>query len=245
MGEIDQNEGHDPKPGAKQSWLYSCAQKCKESCINYYQKSKNALGHVWGHRQDTNQSLAFATWALAAFALGALWDSRDALEHGQRAWLSPQNAIVETASPLGKGAPLRFEIIYSNSGREPALGFSSDVEAITAPLPPKWTSGEWTDLVVGDNDTCASLNPIDGGPVIYPELSAFSPTMSLYATVNDSARIAQIAVPEVVLVLRGCLVYKTYDKRRESAFCFFLAPVLNTPPDKWTFRQCFRGNHAT
>jgi hypothetical protein len=162
----------------------------------------------------------------------------------QRAWLSPQNAFINPDTPISKGAPLRIEVIYSNSGREPALDFNSRLEGATELPPPHWQTGEWVDFRVRKNNTCEGLNPIENGPVIYPILSAFAPPRSIFTGINDSIRLAQIATAQVVLAMQGCLVYNTYGKRRESAFCFFLAPILNINPDKWTFRDCFSGNHA-
>jgi hypothetical protein len=206
----------------------------------YYRYACAVFCWCWKRRPDAT---TLGTWALAVVAFVALEDGRRSLEQSQRAWIAPTGAVQIPEGPLKPGSPFRFDIQYFNSGREPATDVNVNLGmGSTAPLPPQWKIGEWTEWKAGENKSCDAGQPLKDGPAVYPT-SLFN-SYNIHMTINDLDRISQIAAPNVVFVFKGCIVYKTANRRRESAYCFYLQPVDGILPDKWTFRTCGEGNHA-
>lgn len=144
---------------------------------------------------------------------------------------------------LKVGTPFRFDIVYTNTGREPALNVNTNLGGgLTVALPPRWQDGNWIDFKVGQNDSCGGAEPIIGGPTVYP--TGLFTNYTIHLSVNTLDTIGQIIKPEVVLVYKGCILYETMRTIHKSAYCFYLQPMDMVPPERWTFRTCGEGNYA-
>lgn len=197
------------------------------------------------HRRLANGTviLAGATLLVALAGVLQLMELRSADVAAARAWIAPIGASQIPEARLRRDAVFPFVVNYINTGKEPAIDVNANgSEALTRPPPPRWRDGEWSDFRTGDNKTCDGLRPIPNGAVIYPTnlLSQYS----LYRTISDISRVNQIEDGGVVLVCRGCFAYRTMNSVHQSAFCFYLKPVVNVSSDHWVFNNCPDGSFA-
>ena len=88
---------------------------------------------------------------------GVLGDQIEDLEQtrisDQRAWIAPRDA--EIVGPVERGQTLAFEIIYENTGKQPALDVvdNTRIDRIPVPLDDRGTA-YWERMLLPFNDTC-------------------------------------------------------------------------------------------
>jgi hypothetical protein len=190
---------------------------------------------LWRHCPNTHQSLAVGTWALALFALWTVIDNRAALEESQRAWIAPS---VQLIGPIAKDQVLKIRVIFGNSGKEPALNTVRQSSFGVAPLT---LTNDNTPIMgrFADNNECASLSPKNGSLTVYPTSANYFWDLLMPINIDDD-----ILNAKKLIFLNACFVYESFQKRHESAFCFYLRPEWGVPPDKWVFNHCPSGNYA-
>jgi hypothetical protein len=139
--------------------------------------------------------------------------SEKALTQAQRAWIGPTNASF-TAEPKA-GEPIDILISYQNTGREPALNFSYEVDVFSITE----TSPEFGNRVNPFMTKCLQKNFAAPGQVVYPSTGFNQYDLS---SKTDKALVdAAVIAGDKVVVLQGCFVYLTGQIMRHSFFCFF------------------------
>lgn len=173
--------------------------------------------------QEVNKSTALAASAVAATqavadAATKQWQIADnGFRESQRAWVGPVLASFESEPMTGKSVPI--DIVYQNTGREPAFNASSDVyvESISVPVE-KAHEKEWRKML----DDCTSAKTHAGGQVIYPNNNggAFS-TYNLKYTSNATLIDDAVIKGNKLILVQGCFRYTSMGMQRHSFFCFF------------------------
>lgn len=156
-----------------------------------------------------------------------------------RAWLAPRRVRVD--GKLVEGSNLEYLIDYENVGKQPALdvGIFEDADSPgTVDIPSEGAS--WYSVFEGvANNSCNGKVPRKGDLVIYP-----GPGDRPYSVRTKYPVPKDVFERKKVLMLKGCMIYKTFDELRQSAFCFILAPIAGLPPEEWKFVRCPTGNFA-
>ena len=111
----------------------------------------------------TDHYIAIATIILAIVAICTLVRNEITTRRSERAWISVLGATL--GAPLEEGKPIRFTVIFQNTGKQPAidLAFNNQNAVITAP-----PYEDWTGLSVSKNTSCEGLSPIEGEFVAAP-----------------------------------------------------------------------------
>lgn len=220
-------------------------------------------------RRTTNATvwMAFFTFVLVLVGIGTYFILKNQLKEmheggtdthdlataailSSRAWVSPSQILLE--SPLESGLPVKYQIHMFNSGKEPAIGVLWNVEATGA----AYIRMESGSMRIGDNMTCANLNPVpSSGVVLYPagDIRFWVP-LDIPDTPDNRRLISAVLNRTNSLIVTGCFAYISSGKRRTSAFRFFLRDVPGTPsliPDRpnkpgsaWHFNFALDGNDA-
>jgi hypothetical protein len=220
--------------------------QCNERRRYYYRKTCKFFNNVLKSRGKVEHWLALGTWALALVALLALWDSKDALEKSQRAWLAPITmAFDPDRSPTSEKLSLR--LLYQNTGREPALNWTHREKGGAKLF--KDDFNDWDNIDFAENKTCDNLTPRATSPSVYPSPGG-QWAESYYVdavpdqNINAAALLAQVRSRERILWINGCFAYTTIDKPHFSAFCYYLYPDRVLSFDRWKFRECPSGHWA-
>jgi hypothetical protein len=136
-----------------------------------------------------------------------------AIFQSQRAWIGPSNASF-TSEPKTE-EPIEISILYQNTGREPALNFSYNVDifAVTENGP------DFGNRVNPFMTTCLATNSVAPGQVVYPS-SGFS--QYTLGAKSDKTLVDDLIVNgDKVIVVQGCFLYTTGQTVHHSFFCFF------------------------
>jgi hypothetical protein len=155
---------------------------------------------------DASTRAADAATRQSEIATGQSEKSERALVLAQRAWVGPTIARVVGTPEIGK--PLKINIQYANSGREPALNFiyAADVLAATAA---DEANGVLTAKVNAAFRGCKEATTLRAGQVVFPTVANTANTLSV--TTNDKFVDQAIIDGETTIVIDGCLVYKSFD----------------------------------
>jgi hypothetical protein len=157
----------------------------------------------------------------------------------QRAWIAP--VLAQLTKPVGALSPAGLRIIYENTGRQPALGFTHAEQGGGILFDGK----NWEALRVGENTTCQNLKPEEGTNVVYPSVHfGNSFDYDVMPSKDEAAFANQILNGSRILWINGCFAYRTFGEKHKSAFCFYLLPAPEKPMSTWTFRNCPTGNFA-
>jgi hypothetical protein len=168
---------------------------------------------------------ATGTVFLVVVGVWAVYETRRSLELSQRAWVSPAGAQLTTQT-LEKNTPLRFDVSFVNSGREPAidLNFKTLNSTIDAYDP---LTTDMRTIAVPENTSCEALMPAKGRAVFAPlQTSAYhyqfdslngEPPLNVDDNILDDKKF---------YVVRGCVAYVTFQVVHHSVFCYILTPFL-------------------
>jgi hypothetical protein len=142
--------------------------------------------------------------------------SERALVLAQRAWVGPTVARIVGTPEVGK--PLKINIQYANSGREPALNFIYAVDVFAATAADE-ANGVITAKVNAAFRGCKEATTLRGGQVVFPTVANTANNLSV--TTKDKFVDQAIIDGETTMVIDGCFVYKSFDVTRHSYFCYF------------------------
>jgi hypothetical protein len=165
----------------------------------------------------------------------------DAAQIGNRAWISPRYTSIN--GPIVDSQPLNIRILYDNPGKTPAINvdFHYAPKAFMSkdgnPVP----VGDYRAARLGKNVACDSAVVTFAG-VVYPASNQANYYTDI--TVGDADLMAKIKARTAVIAIQGCFVYTTLEGRHKSAFCTYLEPIADKPPEQWPFRDCGDGHEA-
>jgi hypothetical protein len=173
-------------------------------------------------------------------AIYVAWLNGTAIISANRAWVGIDAADVQfAAGPTGlKGDQsanaYRTIITIANDGRSPALNVALLVETF-APAVRRIA----VPYSAGANEMCARIHPSDGGPVIRTGKAEKMPGGFVRLDPNHGARGSWL------VVVRGCVAYRTFSQTHHTWFCRYLDPEPeNVPIEKRTVEECADGNGA-
>jgi len=197
--------------------------------------------------------MVLGTWVLAVAALLALRDSREALEHTQRAWIAPVG--FKFANLNDATEPLKVRVSFQNIGREPAKSLKQWLQfgyVRATSLPP----AQWLDLPIWKTqkefqraEICKGIAGVNNTGVAYP-----TPTFAFTVDANkgkdanypDSlipVLFTEVKAQQTMLLVTGCFSYETMNRTRHSTFCVFLNPASGGRDiTEWSFSACPVGN---
>jgi hypothetical protein len=189
---------------------------------------------------------AVLTFALVILGKCSLETTIESSASIQRAWIQAQ--FPTTVNNGMDGNSPKFSIQYSNVGREPAFGFVGRARIDTIPLPSGTVAG-WLDLPVWSEVTelkqdniCDGVSAKTGREVLYPDYSVGT----LYTNQNSSIQIDTVKNKIAILIVYGCLAYKTQVMQgdRHSSFCWFFDPGTFPQGPPVQPPRCPVGNYA-
>lgn len=178
---------------------------------------------------------------LSLLTMGILWftlrDSQIATEEADRAWLAPMDEEMDVTPKVGEDWSVTVHI--RNVGKEPALNFKYALDIRTpSGNPDQLESGK---IQLPTNDTCARVSPSQDGTVMYTEHEYSQYRLILMGKQDQNAVLSKTTT----LVSVGCLGYRTFEKSRVAAFCFYLRPPDPPQHADWHWCLCPKGNTAT
>lgn len=150
----------------------------------------------------------------------------------ERAWVGPNGATIDTAPVAGNtpvaGNPVNFVITYQNSGREPAINFTSTADPFIVTTEDN-QDGVITGRLVKDVNDCLAKKPIIGTQVVYPSTGFASNQLTV--TFDKSKIDDKVISGEKTLVVSGCFVYETFGSSHHSTFCFYYHSGVTKGPN--------------
>jgi hypothetical protein len=160
---------------------------------------------------------AEAAKASATAALAQSRNSEKALIQTQRAWVGPRNATLTTEIAIGK--LVEANILFENSGHEPAIGFTYAIDFLSELPPPRLNA---SNKIQASVDACLSKKDWTGGSVVYPSgvsLGGGGGTLT-FKTSDAFVTEAEVKGYESIVIV-GCFTYRTFDQEKHSHFCYF------------------------
>ncbi len=181
-----------------------------------------ALWVLFGTLKETQRSSDIATNALIA---------------SSRSWLTPVRASIIT--PLDTTSNFGFDIIYSNTGKEPALAFTANEEVGEVPKP----NGSWFTVFHRDTikDICTQTIPATE-ITVYPTSDTH-----VYEVRTDKPLSQEVIDGTKIQWVHGCFGYfspvseKTIHK---SEYCFLFIPGTLSGSRVYESASCMYGNKA-
>jgi hypothetical protein len=155
----------------------------------------------------------------------------------QRAWLGPNGAKLDQGPVAGKR--LGVVITYHNTGREPARNVAWVIDRVIATPEEEANRSLIPMKIVPLLHTCLNLKEREAGQVIYPS-TGFAHA-SLFYTFPEDMIDEDVIIGKKFLIIQGCFVYRTFDKVRHSAFCFYYRSGINKPE---SLNVCLGGNYT-
>lgn len=159
---------------------------------------------------------AEATKAIAEVA-------RNSLAVEQRAWLGPSQAAFTDGVAIGE--KIRPTIYHRNFGKSPALFVNVDMDIRIRPNENGHLSEATKKIIIDDANACLRKNYGTVGAVVFPE--------SLYSYKYDAigrdtgtpfydiAFTDRMVSGKDVVIIDGCINYKTMGINAHTAFCFY------------------------
>jgi hypothetical protein len=180
---------------------------------------------------------------------------RETLEASSRAWVVPR--LVELTEPLKVGQSPSLALYHGNIGKEPAIlvrifseGRALPALEALADAGTKFDGARFFEALIQnagfEKNPCVIAEHESSVGVLYPEQSAENNTRGIpsIGAFDQSVLDAKAAI----IVVKGCIVYKSFDKIRRSQFCFMYVQAIaeSRPPDRrrW-FQSCLSGNEAS
>jgi hypothetical protein len=174
-----------------------------------------------------------ATLLLVVVGIWGVRTTKNALKLTERAWVSPVAAALRL--PIEKGRPVTFDVVFINSGREPAIDinyryFNSTIDSFSDNIDIKTIN-------LGQNTSCDGLMP-ESGTNISPSGSS-QLASGTWATMNSLRGTPPYEVDDKVLngdkfyVVKGCASYRTFEEPHHSGFYYILLGPKSSA--KWQF----------
>jgi hypothetical protein len=154
----------------------------------------------------------------------------------QRAWLGPNSAKLNEAPVVGKKVDV--VITYHNTGREPARNVAWITNTFAA-TPEEDTNGITSLKMIDFLMNCHRLQERESGQVVYPSTGFGSSMLSMI--LPEDMIDEDIITGKKFILIQGCFVYRTFDKVRHTAFCFFYKWGQTKPE---SLNTCLGGNYA-
>jgi hypothetical protein len=198
---------------------------------------------LWRFVPHSHLANAVATAVLVAVGIWGVLETKNALELSQRAWVSPIGGRL--TAPLQKDRAVHFAVFFLNTGREPAVDVASRIQNSTIDAYDPQTTDIRT-IKVPDNTSCSNLSTEKGSVLIAPSPQGTA-TILIFDSIHGDPPLYvddKIVNGTKFYVLRGCLVYKTYEKVHHSSFCYIAAPIPGTNWDQTPFANCATGFEA-
>jgi hypothetical protein len=182
--------------------------------------------------------------------------NENAAKLAQRAWIAPRGIIRDKDQIYEVGQALNIRVIYSNTGKEPAVDIDQRHEQIIVPGECSAASGCAFKTPAEPN--CVGLLPISGGAIAFPASTIGENGTGGYEAIiapekanNGSISGYPVRITEAVhvkiaiIVARGCFAYMTDGTRHTSAYCYkFDGSRAGYDMSKWEWRPCDVGYFA-
>jgi hypothetical protein len=183
--------------------------------------------------------LAEAASKQAEASIASSETAQSSLVAANRAWIAPIS--ITLIEPLNESRQPGLNLLYRNTGREPALNFTGTGRTGSITTQDPFTEkGIWGENKL-DISLCEKAELTAGGDqVVYP-LANNTYRLQAFANQVNTARLLKA---QEVLYVQACFAYDTMGFRRISVVCMYLAPDLSKPSEQWEFRYCPTGNHA-
>ncbi len=160
--------------------------------------------------------------------------ARDATVISSRAWIGPTGATIDKEPT--RGSDIKIEITYTNSGKQPGIGFSPT----GAPVIMDINDIDGILNVINKNiSDCTYAATVPGGQVVYPT-TGFSGKQQHFIIKKEEVDDGLIAGTKAIFV-PGCFTYETFGEAHHSAFCFFYRKGLTIIPN---LNFCTGGSYA-
>jgi hypothetical protein len=185
----------------------------------------DGIGLFWNRFPDANQILATATVILVVIGYFALKDTEATLEFSERAWVGPIDAKLDAAPQEGK--EVKATVSVRNTGREPALDFVWNLKALIATAT-ELESGVIDKMASAYVATCFKAPSRRRQQVVYPS-TGFGTGFDFSSTIDKDLIDNHVIDGDNLIMVQGCLVYRTFDKVRHSAFCYFFKAKTSDP----------------
>jgi hypothetical protein len=183
-------------------------------------------------QQMTAQADAAKTQADAAKT--AAETAQDSLVSGSRAWVGPIDAHFD-GTTLTSGTDASVDIVYLNTGREPARSFTFTVYKSFA-----LTQADASEAIGENLQKCTASHDVSASQVVYPAVGLGGGSQMKIAIPGADVDDDLIKGHKTLVVL-GCMTYFTFGEVRHSAFCFYYQ-ALDTKLDH--FGYCTEGGYA-
>lgn len=185
------------------------------------------------------QQITEATTEQARAATENAKTTRDAYVASQRAWVGPTTAKINGDFALGK--PLKIEVGYLNTGREPAIDFAQTAEAFES-NPIDEANGISMAKINSFFKGCREANVTHGGTVVFPSSGGFSPSGQILTVIKPDSFLNQSMISgDSAIIVDGCFLYKSISIVHHSYFCFFYRANVT---DRNGLNICQSGNGA-
>jgi hypothetical protein len=192
---------------------------------HYYDITHAALCWLWQRRPDAHQILALATIVLVVIGYWTLVDIEVTLERSERAWVGPTDVKIDAAPQEDKD--VKITVSVRNTGKEPAIDFFWDIDPFI--VHKSEFANAASEKAMSDYvDRCFLRESRRRQQVVYP-------TAGLGSGFDFTATIEKILIDDNVIngddviLVRGCLVYRTFAKPRHSAVCYFFKAKVTDP----------------
>ena len=148
---------------------------------------------------------------------------REITEANERPWVGPGNAAIR--SGVEKDKPLKFEVIITNSGRQPAiLNTYSSARIIDGD---EWKNEFYRADVYAWEADCIGRKFTDKEPsrLLFPGEAGrglgYALTVSSDAASPPFMASEGLVNGDDVALLRGCFIYEAFQATRHTSFCYF------------------------
>jgi hypothetical protein len=169
---------------------------------------------------DSNTMVAVATIALVIVGALGIVEGKKALELTQRAWVNPIGGKLTTRVRANEA--IHFQIILTNSGREPAIDVAFKFLNHTIEgYDPKVIDMAY--ISVPENTACVGFDPKSNRTVIAPT-NAGAVGWNFDSQHGEPSLLAdeKIANGTKFYVVEGCAAYKTYSAKHITSFCYVM-----------------------
>jgi hypothetical protein len=211
----------------------------------------------WWHLGQRDPITVFSGWlaiwtlvlsimtGISAVVL-AITDStlKHTLIDSNRAWLAPTH--FEFLKSLEEIDGPSFIGHYQNVGRFPALDVKTGMGWIALPLTKKlvdprgWPeSPMWASIDQIARSGCLSNKPIEGSASVFPSTTIENNMVAGPSTSPGDK--SEINVGTQIILVTGCLTYKTFDETHHTGFCRYITKART---GQWEFLSCQAGNFA-
>jgi hypothetical protein len=171
----------------------------------------------------TGVAAAGGVFGLVFVGLG-LNESRYATVASNRGWLAVQGARL--GSPLVLNEPIKYQILFKNTGKSPVTEpeWRDQYATVPAPALSQQKIIDFNDIHMSDNETCEHLSPAVANGVVYPEGNG---TANRSTTSSGHWLLADQSVLNgtTYVYFRGCVAYNTMGIIGKSGYCYILIVV--------------------